>query len=256
MENITSRRNPICVHIKRLGENRSYRYEHGEFLCDGLKLLEEAVRSGMEVATLLTAGHIPFPIDVDTRVYIADRGLIDSLSPLKNAQDTLFTCKMPTTDGAMTTGGTHILLDSVQDPGNVGAILRTANAFGIKTGMLTGDCVDPYNPKVVRASMGAIFKQKMHQMGVDGLSGIKGGAVKLIAAVPDGDCRSVVDADLTDCIIAIGNEGRGLSEQVLALCDERVTIPVATDCDSLNAAAAATIMMWEAARRTRPAPDR
>ena len=73
MEKITSRRNPLCVHMKKLGENREYRYTHSEFLCDGLKLLKEAVISGVEIKTVLTASQIPFPMPLETRVYHCDR---------------------------------------------------------------------------------------------------------------------------------------------------------------------------------------
>ena len=257
MEKITSRKNPLAVHIKKLGTSRSYRQEQGEFLCDGIKLLEEAVMSNIGIISVLTASNVPFPLSMDTRVYYTDRGIIDYLSPLKNAQDMLFSCKLPQMDKMERPGlayeahdkkGTHILLDGVQDPGNVGAVIRTANAFGIGSVILTGECADPYNPKAIRASMGAIFRQQIYYMTLPELTELKDNGAVFIGAALREDSRDVRDADLSSAIIAIGGEGRGLSEEVLDLCDDRVMIPISPDCESLNAAIAASIIMWETRR--------
>ena len=128
MEKITSRKNPLCIHMKKLGESRSYRYGCGQFLCDGAKLLEEAVNHGAGINAVLTASAIPFPLPLDTRVYYTGQSLLDSVSPLRNAQDLLFTCYIRKEKEAPLDAGTHILLDSLQDPGNVGTIIRAAFA--------------------------------------------------------------------------------------------------------------------------------
>ena len=299
MEKITSRRNPLCMHIKKLGASRSYREACGEFLCDGIKLLEEAVKNDAEITNVLTAVHIPFPLPLETRVHFTDRKLIDSVSPLTNSPGLLFTCRFPQQSGndkgnensgadspienSVTSdhnennefcenrefrenrdgldsiygfdgidridsfdsfGGTHILLDGVQDPGNVGAIIRTADAFGIKSVILTGDCADPYNPKTIRATMGAIFRQNIRHMSGAALAGLKADGARFIGAAPGGQSKDVSTVRLKNTIIAIGSEGRGLSGEVLALCDEIVTIPIAPACESLNAAVAAAILMY------------
>ena len=238
----------MCAHIKKLGMSRGYRGEHGEFLCDGIKLLEEAVKSGAEILNVLTSSDIPFPLPIDTRVYHADRGIIDSISPLKNPQDTLFTCKIPTSNTFLNFDETHILLDSVQDPGNIGAIVRTANALGVGGVILTGQCADPYNPKTLRAAMGAVFRQEFKHMDIDELLTLRSNGVRFIGAVAGGNCRSLSEVCLAGAVIAIGNEGRGLSQEILGLCCDKVTIPIAAECESLNAAAAAAILMWEATR--------
>jgi TrmH family RNA methyltransferase len=237
--------------MKKLAQSRSYRNEHGQFLCDGVKLLEEALLSGADVVAVLTASPITFPLPLDTRLYYADRSLIGSLSPLKNAQDTLFTCRIRPGSAFVNTAGTQILLDGMQDPGNVGAVIRTACAFGIKSVILTNDCADPYNPKAIRASMGAIFKQNICSMRVSELSRLRSNSVRFIGAAPCDDYRDVSQIALKDSVIAIGNEGQGLSAEVLSLCDELITIPIRPQCESLNAAAAAAIIIWEASRQTR-----
>ena len=248
MEKITSRRNPLCIHLKKLGSSCGYRRSCGQFLCDGIKLLEEAVIFGAEICTVLTTSDISFPLSIDTVVYQTDRGIIDSLSPLKNAQDVLFVCKIPNSTMYPKSSGIKILLDSVADPGNVGAIIRTANAFGISGVILTGECADPYNPKSVRASMGAIFRQSIINMNITGLTKMFNDGQKFIGSSVDADCRSIHDVNISDAIIVIGNEGRGISTDVLLLCSEKLRIPISPNCESLNAAIAAAIIMWEASR--------
>ena len=275
MEKITSRKNPLAIHFKRLGADRGYREGCGEFLCDGIKLFEDAVNSGAALPAVLTAVPIPFPLSPYTKVYYTDRGLINSLSPLKNAQDILFTCKMRERDrdqglwefgirnsefGMKETGeaqaaremcyngGLHILLDRVQDPGNVGAIIRTANAFDIKSVILYGGCADAYNHKTVRATMGAIFRQYICKMGFPELRGLKDSGARFIGTALRKDCRAIFDVKLENAVVAIGSEGAGLSEEILSLCDDLITIPIAGGCESLNASVAAAIIMWEARR--------
>ena len=248
MEKITSRRNPICVHIKKLGSNSGYRKSCGQFLCDGVKLLEEAVLFGAEISIVLTAVDITFPLSVDTMVYYTDRGIIDSLSPLKNAQDMLFVCKIPVNTIYPASSGAGILLDSVADPGNVGAIIRTANAFTISSVILTGVCADPYNPKSIRASMGAIFKQNICNMNINELSVMFNDGQKFIGAAIGTECKSILEIDISDAITVIGNEGHGISAEVLSLCSDKLRIPISPECESLNAAVAAAIIMWEASR--------
>ena len=288
MERITSRKNPLCVHIKKLGASRGYRTVSGEFLCDGLKLLDEAVNNGAVVKTVLTCSELPFPLPLETRVCFTSRDIIDSLSPLKNSQDTLFVCRMPdsgenrtsdtvecqkpdgnkckmldtdvsrTPDGGSSFGtadsndniniGSAILLDSLQDPGNVGTIIRTADALGILEIMLYGSYADLYNPKTIRATMGAIFRQKVTSVSLDELKALIGSGVRMLGASVGENCRDIAQIDLNGSIIAIGSEGNGLSEPILSLCDELITIPISTGCDSLNAATAASIIMWELVR--------
>ena len=244
----------MAMHLKKLGASRSYRTECGEFLCDGMKLFEDAVNNSVTIPAVLTTVPIPFPLPIDTRVYYADRRLIDSLSPLKNAQDLLFSCKMRdretgdarVSQGMLVKGGTHILLDNVQDPGNVGAIIRTANAFGIDCVVLYGACADAFNPKTIRASMGAIFRQNICAMDLEMLAEAKNSGVKFIGAALNGDCRAIFNVGFENAVVAIGSEGSGLTAEILSLCSELVTIPIADGCDSLNAAVAAAIIMWEA----------
>ena len=235
----------MCEHLKKLGASRGYRAESGEFLCDGIKLLEEAVNNDAEITNVLTASCVPFPLPLDTRIAYADRRIIDSISPLQNAQDTVFSCKIPLKSALADISGTHILLDGVQDPGNVGTIIRTANAFGVGSVILTNGCADPYNPKTVRATMGALFRQKIFQATLEELRALCDNGARIIGAIPGG-AALIPEVAVSGAIIAVGSEGRGLSDEILSMCNEKVTIPISPDCESLNAAVAASIFMWEA----------
>ena len=246
---ILSRKNPLAVHIKKLGADKTYREESAEFLCDGIKLLEEAVLRGAEISAVLTAEPINFALPENTKVYNTSHDIINSVSPLKNPQKTLFICKSKIFETPeIISGKTYLLLDRIQDPGNAGTILRSASAFGIEAVFLTDGCADPHNPKTIRASMGAVFKQKTCKPGMSELITFKENGSKFIAAVLNDKANDVTRANLTGNIIVIGNEGQGISEEIFALFCDFVKIPISADCESLNAAVAASILIWEATR--------
>jgi len=243
MELITSRRNAHCIHAKKLGANRAYRNEHYQFLCDGWKLLEEAIKCNAVVKSVFSSSPITLLLPESTMVYSVSSEILNSLSPLKNSQDVLFVCEKPQNQVPECKTGTHLLLDNVQDPGNVGTIIRSADAFGIDSIMLTGNSADPYNPKAVRASMGAIFRQRIYNVN---LQDITQSGAKLIGTSSERHHLDISKANLSDSIIVLGNEGQGISNEISALCDYMITLPISSDCESLNVAVAASIIMWEA----------
>lgn len=246
MERITSRKNEIVRHIHRLGSDRDARREAGEFVCDGGKLLEEALRSGAEIGTVLWAGE-PSAEVPGAAQYLVPEELLDYVSPLKSAARVLFTVK--TEPAAPAPPGRTVVLETVQDPGNLGTVLRTAEAFGVDTVILTGDCADPYHPKAVRATMGAVFRQRFFEMEREELRAfLTGHALKLYGAALSGEAEDIRGLDLRDAAVAIGSEGRGLSDALLSLCDGELIIPMRGQSESLNAAVAAAIVMWEMAR--------
>ena len=243
MERLTSRKNPLIVHMRALGADKSYRHAHGEFLCDGTKLLGEALRWGAEITALLWASD---PVEalacpVQFRV---DQSLLDYVSPLKNAADVVFSVRIRPWDDAAP--GRTLVLETIQDPGNLGTILRTANALNIDTVVLTGSCADVYNPKTIRATMGAVFRQRWLEMDLDALRAyLSANGMKLYGAALSDASRDVREVDLHDAAIAVGSEGQGLSRPLLSLCAGEVIIPMNPQCESLNAAVAAAILMWE-----------
>jgi TrmH family RNA methyltransferase len=251
MNEITSRKNPLIQHLKRLGTDGAYRRETGQFLCDGEKLLKDAILSGAEITTVLTERdtlplHIP-----NAAVYRVTRPVMEAASPLKTPQDILFACKIPRHEDSAPSGFS-ILLDGIQDPGNMGTILRTAAAFGVRQVLLIGDCADPYSPKTVRATMGAIFREPMRKVTLQEVSAMKSTGVSIYGAALREDSADIRTIPIYSGIVAVGSEGRGLSEEVLALCDKTLIIPMEPGTESLNAATAAAIIMWEAAKHQPP----
>ena len=177
-----------------------------------------------------------------------------SVSPMETPQGVVFSCRFPgggppvrlepDARGRMR----YLVLDGVQDPGNVGTILRTADAFGAAVILLPG-CADLYNPKTVRAGMGVHFRTQVWRCTLEELALLaKPVGLPMYASALMENTADVRDVDLTRCILIVGSEGRGVSREALALCDKTVKIPMAEHCESLNAAAAAAVLLWEAAR--------
>lgn len=246
MERITSRKNEIVRHIRRLGADRDARREAGEFVCDGEKLLGEALRSGAEIKTVLWAAEPSVKISGAAQ-YLVPEELLDYASPLKSAARVLFSVKME--PAAPAPPGRTIVLETVQDPGNLGTVLRTADAFGVDTVILTGDCADPYHPKAVRATMGAVFRQRFFEMEREELRAfLTGHGLKLYGAALTPEAVDIRGLDLRRAAVAVGSEGRGLSGALRSLCGGELIIPMSGRSESLNAAVAAAVIMWEMTR--------
>ena len=160
MEIITSRQNPLCTHLRKLAASASYRRQRGEFLCDSPKLLKEALLWGAEVRTVVATAGVDLPeLPLGVRQVEVPAEVMKSLSPMETPQGTLFICAIHTEPlPEMLTGRRYVVLDTLQDPGNVGTILRTADAFHADGMFLVNGCADLYNPKTLRATMGAVFR--------------------------------------------------------------------------------------------------
>lgn len=247
MERLTSRQNRIISHFRRLGADRGYRRESGEYVCDTPKMLKEALLWGAPIDTVLWAEGEEQPLPEGIRQYSVPRELIAYASPLKNSGGPLFTVKRRPWPPAPP--GRTLVLETIQDPGNLGTILRTANALNMDTVILTGECADVYNPKTLRASMGAVFRQRFYEMAPEALAAfLRENGCRLFGAALSGGSRDIRELDLEKTAVAIGSEGRGLSAELLNLCDGQLIIPMNAACESLNAAVAAAIVMWELTR--------
>ena len=247
MEKITSRKNRIVAHLRQLGRDAAYRRERGEFLCDGEKLLEEAAAAHMQPGIILWKENgTPVRDIADASQFLAPEELFDYASPMINSPGPLFTLPFPKRTGK---GAPRcaLVLENVQDPGNVGTVIRTANAFGIDAVVLVGACADPYHPKTVRATMGAVFRQQIlcleHPEELK--TAVKAWNLPLYGAVLSERAQSVLNCELAESAVAVGSEGRGLSAGLRALCDGEIIIPMQPGSESLNAAVAASVLMWE-----------
>jgi len=251
MEIITSRQNPLCTHIRKLASSASYRRQKSEFLCDSPKLLEEILLRGADLHTVVCTEDAALPpIPAGVRVVAVPADVMESLSPAKTPQGVLSVCGMPDRKlPEVLPGKRYVVLGGVQDPGNVGTILRTADAFSADGLLLVNGCADLYNPKTIRATMGAVFRCPVWSCDAPALRALlTASGLPLYGAALRAETIDARDADYTRCAIAIGSEGRGLSGQMLDFCDRTVLIPMRAHCESLNAAVAATVLLWEAAR--------
>lgn len=251
METITSRTNPLCTHLRKLASSGSYRRERREFLCDSPKLLEEALAYGGSLQTVVCTEQAALPfVPAGVRLVAVPGDVMKSISPAQTPQGVLCVCNMP--ESALPerlTGRRYVVLDGVQDPGNVGTILRTADAFGADGVFLVNGCADLYNPKTVRATMGAIFRCPTWSCGLEEVLELLVG-IPLYGAALRSDTTDVRTVDYSRCALAVGSEGRGLSQALLAACTKTLLIPMQPHCESLNAAVAAAVLLWEAARET------
>ncbi len=250
-ERITSRSNPLMRHIKKLNASAAYRRESGRFVCDGDKLLREALAWHAPVETVVYAEDAAPPVLPDgVHLVQAPRELLRFISPSETPQNVLFLCAMEARPlPARLPGRRYLVLDGVQDPGNVGTMLRTADAFEADGMFLVNACADLYNPKTVRATMGALFRRPVWRCTPPELAALLDASeIVLYGAALDEHTVDARTADYGRCAIAIGSEGQGMSKEMLSLCDRTVRLPMSARCESLNAAVAAAVLLWEAYR--------
>lgn len=250
-ERITSRANPLMTHIRKLAASRSYRRETGEYLGDGVKLLEEAVRWRAALTVVVHTPGTALPVLPETvRQVEVPADIMRSISPMEAPQGALFLARVPDMAAPETLSGRRYLaLEGVQDPGNAGTILRTADAYEADGLILLPGCADLYNHKTVRSSMGAVFRLPAWNCNLVQLQALaERSKLPLLGAALRADTVDVREADLHRGIILLGSEGKGLSEAALSACGQTVRIPMRERCESLNVAAAAATLLWEGYR--------
>ena len=244
-ERITSARNPLMLHVKKLLTSRSYREKCGAFAAEGTKLLEEAVKWYPALETVVVQeGAAVCPLPEHVRVVEIPESLMRSVSQMEAPQGAIFICRLPEARGADIRPGT-LLLDRIQDPGNLGTILRTADALDIPVVLLDG-CADAYSPKTVRASMGAVLRtQPVHMTREEAVRRCRAQQLPLLATAMSPDAQDLRSRALSQCAVVIGSEGRGVSRELFEAADGKIIIPMNPRCESLNAAIAAGIVMWQ-----------
>ena len=243
-EYITSRRNPLLQQVRKLISSRRERERTGLFVADGTKLLQEAVKYCPGLHTVILTEGVEARIPEGVRLVRVPEAVMASISPMESPQGALFLCRLPEKSELEAKPG-MLLLDGIQDPGNIGTILRATDALQIPVVLLEG-CADPYSHKVVRASMGAVFRTNVLQSTWAEVSGVCRDAGIPIAVTALSDrARDIRTADLTRMAVVIGSEGQGVRQQILDAADAQLIIPMNPRCESLNAAIAAAIVMWQ-----------
>ena len=250
MEHITSRANPLMTHVRKLVKDRKFRRAENQMVGEGPKMLEEALRWGAKLDTVFWAtGTVQMDCPDDVRQVEIPRSLLRDISSTQTPQGVLFLCPLPTEPlPEALPGSRYLVLDGLQDPGNVGTIWRTADALGADGLILVNHCADPFSPKTVRATMGACFRLPVYE--TEDLSGLLArSGLPLYAAALREDTKTIKTAQLTRCAVAIGSEGRGVSPELLKMSEQTIQIPMRERCESLNAAVSAAVLMYEVSRQ-------
>ena len=243
-ERITSRKNPLLQQVKKLLTSRKAREEAGLFAADGTKLLAEAVKYFPGLETVILSDGVTAEVPSSVRVVRVPADVMESVSPMQTPQGALFLCRLPEKTAFLPKPG-MLLLDGIQDPGNLGTMLRTADALGVPVALLEG-CADPYSHKVVRSSMGAVFRTPVVQATWAEVSEAcrHAGIPVAVTALTD-RASDIRRADVKNMAVVIGSEGQGVRREILEDADAELIIPMTAHCESLNAAVAASIVMWQ-----------
>ena len=243
-QRITSRKNPLLQQVKKLLSSKKAREEAGLFVADGTKLLQEAVNYYPGLDTVVLSDGVEAQVPEHVRVIRVPGDVMESVSPMQSPQGALFLCRLPEKRDFAPVPGI-LLLDGIQDPGNIGTILRTADALDIPVVLLEG-CADPYSHKVVRASMGAVFRTPVIQSDWETVKKACTEAEIPIGVTALSDrAKDLRQSDLKTMAVVIGSEGQGVRKEILDSADAELIIPMNPHCESLNAAVAATIVMWQ-----------
>ncbi|NLW22668.1 MAG: RNA methyltransferase [Tissierellia bacterium] len=262
MVDITSPSNPIIKEIKSLYRKKG-RWDKKLFIVEGVKMVKECIDNSYPLKYIIYSQDL-FNID-------GGKELFDSISSLQNLKCVpakLFReiSEMGTPQGILAIAKFRVntmndinkednpfllLLDGVQDPGNMGTIIRTADAFGIDGVVITKGCVDVYNPKVVRATMGSIFRVPIYheEDGIKLIKEFKKNKIKTYSTSLKGE-KYIQNVDFKEGgLLIIGNESKGVSETLESIADDLIKIPMAGGAESLNVAVASSIIMYEVMRQ-------
>lgn len=255
LERITSTHNSFYKLVKQLITSSKIRRKFGQTVIDGIHLCESYLQSiGEPSSCIVSDTALKNPEVVTILEKLDDRiissmpdSLFEALNVVENGVGLLFVVNIPKSE-AGDLNGDSLLLDDIQDPGNVGTLLRTAAAAGIKDVYMSADTAAAWSPKVLRAGMGAQFALSVYE-NVDLRSIVEGATVMTLATSLQAD-ETIYEKDLKKPIAWIfGNEGRGVSEELLQLCDSTVTIPQESGVESLNVAASAAVCLFEQYRQ-------
>ena len=230
--------------VRRLLTSKKEREATGLFVADGTKLLKEAVQWYDGLETVILSDGVEMELPESVQVITVPSDVMASISPMEAPQGALFLCRLPEKKAFVPKPG-MLLLDGIQDPGNIGTILRTADALEIPVALLEG-CADPYNHKTVRASMGAVFRTPVQQTTWQeaNVACADAGIPVAVTALSD-RAVDIREAKLQEAAVVIGSEGQGVRKEILESAQKELIIPMNPRCESLNAAIAAAIVMWQ-----------
>ncbi len=261
---ITSKTNSTIVKINKL-ENKKYRSIEKLFVCNGIKLFLEAISFNAEIKYIILNNKVEFDVEIVNKIKAQQEMgvsilcvsdiVFDKLTEEQAPQGIITVCSYFEDKHTFSANAENqyfeskiMLFESIRDPGNVGTIIRNAAAFGIERLIFSSDCADIYSSKVIRAAMGAVFKVKIDVVENinDVILKLKENGKRILGAALKTDSLVLGKDELsTQDVVIIGNEGHGLSSEIMSLCDNTLFIPMCENTESLNAAIATAIIMWE-----------
>lgn len=246
-QRITSRKNPLLQQVKKLFSSRRERESAGLFAADGTKLLEEAVKYCPGLHTVILSDEIQLDLPERIRLVRVPGDVMESISPMASPQGAVFLCRLPEKTPFCPKPGC-LILDGIQDPGNLGTILRTADALDVPVTLLEG-CADPYSHKVVRSSMGAVFRTPVITATWEQVrAACQAAGIPIAVTALEEGAVDIRQAALSKMAVVIGSEGQGVRREIMEAAEHKLIIPMNPHCESLNAAVAAAITMWQMKR--------
>ena len=259
MQTITSKDNELIKHIRKL-KDKKYRDESNEYVVEGVKLVEEAVKENAKIKQIIVCEDTTRTYEIPTHIMleiaryecisVSDK-IFNIITQVTNPQGIMAiiekNIEKETIDFSQ---DIIVMLDDVQDPGNLGTILRTVDSIGLNQIIVSKGTADAFNPKVVRSTMGAIFRLKIIESEnlAQTIREIRKHHYKLVVTSLQTE-NSIYDIDFNKKIIVIGNEANGVSKEIQEMADEKVKIPMLGKTESLNASVAAGIVMYEYVRQ-------
>ena len=250
---ITSKDNPLIKLVCGLQSSAKIRKNEGLFVLEGLRICDDACDNSIKFDKLIISKTAKekyceelekFYKNAEEIFEIPD-SLFTKISDTSSPQGVIAVVKIPSLSPEILKNGRYIALENLNDPSNLGAISRTAEALGVSGIILSSDSVDPYAPKSLRASMGTLLRMPVIILN-DFVNEIKASGLISYACVVDSDATPITDITFTNgSILLIGNEANGLTDNAKATANNRITIPMRGNAESFNAATAAAIAMWE-----------
>lgn len=255
---ITSKDNETVKHIRKLKEKK-YRDEFGEYIIEGIKLINEAIEEDLNVKTIVVCDNCDKEVINQTSMYevakhkcvYVDEKVFNTITEVKNPQGILAVIEKKGGEKEINYNEDLIvILDDIQDPGNLGTILRTVDSIGLTQIIVSKKSGDVYNSKVVRSSMGGIFRLNVIESNnlVETIQNIKKHKYTVISTSLDTD-KSIYDIEYKKTAIVIGNEANGVSKEVQEISDTKIKIPMLGKTESLNASVATGIVLYEYVRQ-------
>lgn len=255
MRVINSKDNSFIKQVLSIIENKKEREKTGLFVAEGLRFCRDAVYSNCRIKSVLFTQEFLNKNESDANIFkdycddiiIISDAACNKLGCTVNSQGIFCLCEIPKSENNLNKNK-YIILENLRDPGNLGTVIRTAEAFNMDGVILVGNCVDIYNPKVLRSTMGTIFRIPIYEFSdISTLSKELGkNNITLFGAVLNEASKKLSQIEFNGKIaVAIGNEANGLSELFKNICDEFIFIEMKGNAESLNAAVAASVIMWE-----------